>query len=164
MIVCGSEVGKHKGLTYSVSKSGLKYYYLRRPGGPRVRLGTEKNTVSQIMSNYQAAVSVRPDFSWIDGWARRAVDKAKCRGKEVSITSVDVVKLISRQSYKCSITGRQFSDEPSTTSRRRPLMPSIDRIDNAEGYTLGNIRIVTVIANMARSDFSDDELERFLLK
>ncbi|WP_299830744.1 hypothetical protein [uncultured Roseobacter sp.] len=43
-------------------------------------------------------------------------------------------------------------------------MPSIDRIDNAEGYTLGNIRIVTVIANMARSDFSDDELERFLLK
>jgi len=38
---------------------------------------------------------------------------------------------------------------------------SIDRIEPAKGYVLGNVRLVTYQANMARGQFPDDELFSF---
>lgn len=40
--------------------------------------------------------------------------------------------------------------------------PSIDRIDNALGYTPGNIRIISHRANALKSNFTLDELKRLL--
>ncbi len=42
--------------------------------------------------------------------------------------------------------------------RANPDAPSIDRIDNAKGYTEDNVRLVTVHANVARNEFSDADL------
>lgn len=42
-----------------------------------------------------------------------------------------------------------------------PFAPSIDRIDPARGYTLGNIRVVSAIANMAMSDWGLTALQTF---
>lgn len=38
---------------------------------------------------------------------------------------------------------------------------SLDRIDNSKGYLKGNVRFVSMMANLARSTFSDNELIRF---
>lgn len=35
---------------------------------------------------------------------------------------------------------------------------SVDRIDNTRGYVQGNVRFVSLIANYARSDFSDEDV------
>jgi hypothetical protein len=36
-----------------------------------------------------------------------------------------------------------------------PWKPSLDRIEGTRGYRRGNVRFVTVIANLAKSGFSD---------
>ncbi len=40
--------------------------------------------------------------------------------------------------------------------RRGPWAPSLDRITPSLGYTDGNVQIVTVIANLAKSDFTTE--------
>lgn len=45
--------------------------------------------------------------------------------------------------------------------RASPDCASLDRIDNSRGYVVGNVRFVAVIANYARSNFSDDDVVRF---
>lgn len=46
-------------------------------------------------------------------------------------------------------------------SKSSPECASLDRIDNSKGYVIGNVRFVAVIANYARSDFSDADVVRF---
>ena len=44
---------------------------------------------------------------------------------------------------------------------RDPWKPSLDRIDSAVGYVKGNVRFVTLIANFAKQNFSDEQLLDF---
>lgn len=44
---------------------------------------------------------------------------------------------------------------------KNPFQPSLDRIDSERGYEVGNIRIVWLIENYARNNFSDDQLIEF---
>lgn len=44
---------------------------------------------------------------------------------------------------------------------RNPCNASLDRVDHAVGYLKGNVRFVTFMANVARSNFSDSELLGF---
>lgn len=43
----------------------------------------------------------------------------------------------------------------------RPRAASLDRYDNSKGYVQGNVRFVSVIANYAKSQFSDQEVMGF---
>ena len=43
---------------------------------------------------------------------------------------------------------------------RGPWSPSIDRIDNSRGYVLDNIQLVTVMANLAKAEFTIADFER----
>jgi hypothetical protein len=38
---------------------------------------------------------------------------------------------------------------------------SLDRIDSSIGYVFGNVQIVCVMANYAKSDFSDEQMREF---
>ena len=59
----------------------------------------------------------------------------------------------------CALTGRMFDlSRPSDGVRANPDAPSLDRIENAKGYTTDNVRLVTVHANVARNEFSDADL------
>lgn len=42
-----------------------------------------------------------------------------------------------------------------------PDAASLDRVDNALGYTQGNVRFVALMANLARNRFSDEDVIRF---
>lgn len=42
-----------------------------------------------------------------------------------------------------------------------PMLASLDRVDNSKGYVQGNIRFVSLIANVARNQFSDQQLVDF---
>ena len=42
-----------------------------------------------------------------------------------------------------------------------PWKPSLDRMEGKRGYTRGNVRFVTVIANLAKSAFTDAEVIEF---
>ncbi len=42
-----------------------------------------------------------------------------------------------------------------------PANASLDRIDNSIGYVKGNVRFVSVMANLARQVFSDEQVKNF---
>ena len=41
--------------------------------------------------------------------------------------------------------------------------PSVDRIDSAKGYIRGNIQILSIKANRAKNNLTEDELNKFAL-
>jgi hypothetical protein len=51
---------------------------------------------------------------------------------------------------------------PEVIKRNSPWRLSPDRIDNKKGYVKGNVRLVCHIFNIARSDFSDEQLYEFI--
>jgi ribosomal protein L24E len=64
----------------------------------------------------------------------------------------------------CPITGWKLVLPVSGTrgfESTAPINASLDRIDNAFGYVKGNVRFIALIANLARAQFSDEELMFF---
>ncbi len=57
---------------------------------------------------------------------------------------------------ECAISKLRFNFEKIGPSFRSPFMPSIDRIDSSNGYSLENCRLVCLIVNIALSDWGDE--------
>lgn len=68
----------------------------------------------------------------------------------------DVNKTIEEQTKDgtlyCAVTGTKLIDEA-----KHPLRPSIDRIESAGDYVSGNIRIVSLMYNLAKGKLTDNE-------
>lgn len=60
----------------------------------------------------------------------------------------------------CSATGIPF--DLTLGNGRGPFSPSIDRIDNSQGYVDGNCRLVVWIYNTARNHWGDEPLRRMV--
>lgn len=60
----------------------------------------------------------------------------------------------------CELTGIKFDYEPLGTSLANPYSPSIDRIDPAMGYTVGNCRVILTAMNRALSSYGTSVFER----
>lgn len=67
-----------------------------------------------------------------------------------------ILALAAESGGRCAVSGVQFSDRKIGT--RRPLLPSLDRIDCAKGYAFANCRIVCLVVNYAMSDFGENAL------
>lgn len=76
------------------------------------------------------------------------------------LKSADVVALLETQGYRCAVTGVDL--EPNPVGGAQPFQPSLDRIDNDEGYVLGNVRIVALIVNYAMSRWGEEPLRTLL--
>lgn len=89
----------------------------------------------------------------------RARQNAKGRrGLPFTLEKADARTLLERAGWKCSVTRAPFSLEK--VGRHRPYAPSIDRIDNAVGYTLENCRVVCVATNIAMNVWGEAVLHR----
>jgi len=64
----------------------------------------------------------------------------------------------SKQTY-CEETGLQFK---TYKGRRHPFGPSIHRDNNDKGYTEDNCKLVANIFNIAKADFTREELDAWL--
>ena len=51
--------------------------------------------------------------------------------------------------------------EHKGSSGGRDNSPSLDRIDNTQGYIQGNVWVISQLANKMKSNASDEELEKF---
>lgn len=70
-------------------------------------------------------------------------------------------KLLLRSGGKCMLTGIPFSSE-KLSGRRRPWLPSLDRIDSSKGYIDGNMRLVCSAVNIALNDWGDEVFWRIV--
>lgn len=80
--------------------------------------------------------------------------KAKKEGKEFNLTRDDI--MIPKY---CPVLGIELK---FGSYANRNSGPSVDRIDNTKGYVKGNIGIISMKANMHKSDMSIQDVERLL--
>jgi hypothetical protein len=59
---------------------------------------------------------------------------------------------------RCRISGIKFSSEDYRQTGRRPLIPSVDRIDSRGNYTEANCRLIVYALNAAKNEWDDDLL------
>lgn len=95
-----------------------------------------------------------PDY-WL--WLN-AKKRANKQGLEFDLSAEHVKSLVAPM--VCSVTGISLSWTWDGQDKN-PWGPSLDRIDNAKGYTVDNVRVVCWIFNLAKSTWTDDVVERF---
>ena len=82
----------------------------------------------------------------------RARARAKSRGIECTITAADIVI-----PDRCPVLGIELQRNLGTAAPS-PNSPSIDRIDNDQGYVPGNVHVISAQANSVKVDYTVDEL------
>lgn len=106
--------------------------------------------------------AARKNKKWIDEnskqhWILRAVSRAKKRAKlsgvPFNITAADVENVIGNF---CPIFGTEFKFIGNITSKHDS--PSLDRIDCAQGYVIGNIEIISMKANVIKQNATSCEI------
>ena len=86
----------------------------------------------------------------------RARTRAKKRGLECTIT-VDDVKAVWPRHNRCPVYGTELVRNLGR-AHSAPESPSLDRIDNTQGYVPGNIWVISLEANGTKRDFTIEEL------
>jgi hypothetical protein len=122
------------------------------------------NFISELESGWRPSRAVPNDWQKIVMRIhRRHKSGAKSRDIPFDISPGDVWSLIKESGFHCPLSGIEFSkiapgNDP--LGLRDPWGPSIDRIDNRQGYVRGNIRVVCVAVNMAMNNWGYDVLLR----
>lgn len=82
---------------------------------------------------------------------RRAHARAVRDGIAFDLTLAQFDVLVTRAAGHCEETGWPFSDQREPGVRIRPWRMSLDRIDNVQGYSFSNLRLVTAFTNISRN-------------
>ena len=77
-------------------------------------------------------------------------------GPPFLLTQPEVEDLMIRSQARCEVSGVPFSGLIVPGCRKRPFIPSFDRIRAKEGYTPDNVRLVCWAVNLAISEWGDD--------
>ena len=93
----------------------------------------------------------------------QAKSRAKTRGLPFDIDLPFIMGLMAECDYRCAQTGIPLQLRcPRTGATQNPYSPSLDRIDNAKGYTRDNVQVVCFIFNQAKSVFDDSVVFDFV--
>lgn len=87
---------------------------------------------------------------------RNCRGNARKRGLDFALTVEGIEGMLAPM--VCSATGLPLTWGHDGDTSRNPWAPSIDRLDCSKGYVPGNVRVVCVLYNLARSDFRDEDL------
>lgn len=81
---------------------------------------------------------------------------AVTRNKPFNLTKSEFDTLVKRAGGRCELTGLKFQRiRDGARFERQPFLPSLDRVDNSQGYSLGNCRLVCIAVNYALSTWGD---------
>lgn len=139
-----------------------KYYYIpKNPeeyGGKRwIKLG---DNLSEVNERLKEITGLNHKKELVKDWASAAYHRAKTNAKERGIpfliTLEDFKNIIERAGGKCEVSGIAFCFKTGRGEfRRRPFIPSLDRIDSSKPYEYDNLRLVCAMVNSAMSDYPD---------
>lgn len=85
---------------------------------------------------------------------QRAKSNGRTSGREVSITLDDIII-----PEKCPYLNIPLTC--TVTSKRTHSNISIDRIDSAKGYIKGNVQVISFLANLMKSNATEEQLIAF---
>lgn len=96
--------------------------------------------------------------NWTKTLWQAAKVNAAARRLAFEITVADIQRMATQSEMKCMLTGLDFDFRDFRSTRRRPYVPSIDRIDCSAGYTPDNVRLVCACVNLAMNEWGLDVL------
>jgi len=151
-------------IRYRFEKRGYQKVWLRS-SDPSTRAFAEEvenvHTRLLLLGRSDSRFHLEGDMA---AYMRTILTKARKRAKGArrpfTICMEDVRALYRAQHGRCCLSGIPFSLKESGSATRKPLAPSVDRIDCEQGYTLSNIRLVLLAVNIGLSDFGTDLYRR----
>lgn len=157
---------------YLIIRCG-KYHLVGSLDGRRIRKSTGTADLARAKSvledvKREHVHSWREDYDRADrDWKTvakimhdRQKSSAVARGMPFDLNPERVYALMKATGFKCAVSGIPFAKRFASDGRRDPWAPSIDRIENRQGYTVDNCRVVCMAANIAMSDWGFDTLLR----
>lgn len=155
----------------SLSKSSRGYWiYQRGAGATRVRISTkeldfDRAVVEAERLSNRSVVTIGSGFGRAhpgDYWDiyKSTRKNAFKRGIYFELTMAQFEQIVTRAAGICEVTGIVLQRSRNLLEGdRQPFMPSIDRISSSGGYTVDNVRIVCVSANLAMNTWGTWVLE-----
>lgn len=112
-----------------VRKAYFKEYRKKNPGKPKKYY--QKNPIKQMLHN--------------------ARNRARMKGLEFTITEADILV-----PDTCPILGIPIKSAigQNPSGKGKDNSPSLDRVDNTQGYVPGNVRVISYKANSWKSNFT----------
>jgi hypothetical protein len=159
------------GQPYLAKEPGLRSWYVCWIEGRRLKRRSARTEDRAEAEAVLAAVinernGNRPCVE-IDSWSvvaaavcRRQKISAKARGIPFQITAGYVLGQMRLAGYRCPVSGIAFTHQRDGGFHKNPWAPSVDRIDNRQGYVPGNIRVVCLAVNLAMNEWGYDVLLR----
>lgn len=95
----------------------------------------------------------------VKGRAGFLVASARMRDKDCTLETSDILTTI--EHGVCPRTGVKFDLNPHEQHHRNPYSPSLDRIDGSKGYTKDNVQVVCSWYNIAKNEYSDEQMLAF---
>lgn len=157
-----------------VNKGDKRYYYFRVPEALQpfyskklMPLGTDEATA------YAKAKELLTDPGTFRGTPTKAETKAarkmlanaqgrsKKKGFATDLTVEWIIGQMRKQSFCCAVTGLPFNLDwrEGSGATRNAFAPSLDRLNNSDGYRVGNCRVVLSAVNYAMNEWG---LETYL--
>lgn len=101
-------------------------------------------------------------FRWFMGGVKSGIHQNPRKGP-TDLTPEYLKALWEGQEGKCPFTGWALQLPQSTRKweQKSPSCASLDRVDGAKPYIQGNVRFVSLMANLARQSFGDEEVVGF---
>jgi hypothetical protein len=109
------------------------YYYVLRATGAWILLGRDLSAALIRADDLAAGNLGEPRQVDYDRIYSAAMKNAAARRIEWKLTPIDWAALLSRAGGRCEVTGMKFLNTKGAHGRRRPWMPSLDRINNHRG-------------------------------
>ena len=163
--VCRKEFSKQQGEFNRSEKLGRPHFCSLSCHALFRGLGTSK--VTTRTTSHLKDIIRTDDFSPFRYHLKVMKKSAKRRSYDcsVAVTLADLKDLWEKQKGVCPYSGWNLVVLASTTDYENTTLTinraSVDRIDSSQGYTLGNIQFVAVIANFAKNVFTETELINF---
>lgn len=137
--------------------------WVLRDGGFSKRLGTLSQADAQIaLDHYVSQKTATPDIDQdiplkkgLQQALRKARERATLKNRTLTIDFEALTALYASQNGRCAVSNLAFDPAFQGPGRCNPYGISIDRIDNAQGYTKNNVRLVLTWVNNALADYGD---------
>ncbi len=163
----------HKHVQREVTRHGKIVFYYRQGVSPRIRM---QGSPGEELFEEQYEL-LRPDSSKLRSVReaqklnqlmpiilkrlKNARSRDKKKQRETTVTEAGIERTLLKQNFKCAVTRIPFSPQ-MTSNRINPYSPSLDRIDNSEGYTENNVRLVCAAINLMRMDWEEEVFKTVL--